>query len=379
MRNSARPGQSIRCWWTDPDAVRGATTAVSLHSHTHHSRESFEFLPRYLSKVRPVWAAVRALENRHYRRTGKTIRYEGAFWRPPLHPLGAYELEAGQIREKLGLDPLVSITDHDDIEACAELRAIGVDVPFSHEWTVNYDETVFHIGVHNLPPDDARELFGRMERLTADPSPERLTPILRDLDAMPGVLLVLNHPLSNENRCGFRQHLRLLQRFIRDNVKYFHALELNGLQPARHNRRVAEMAAALGLPAISGGDRHCVEPNANVNLTQAKTFDEFVDEIRRERVSHVLYMPQYKESIACRYIEFIWQAVQNYPELQGSVRWVDRLFYDGGTGLNPFSVCWPNGGPWPVRTFISVVGFLAHPRMRATLRMALGGQSEAGA
>jgi hypothetical protein len=31
---------------------------------------------------------------------------------------------------------------------------------------------------------------------------------------------------------------------------------------------------------ISGGDRHGCEPSAVLNLTNAKTFSEFIDEIR---------------------------------------------------------------------------------------------------
>jgi len=34
---------------------------------------------------------------------------------------------------------------------------------------------------------------------------------------------------------------------------------------------------------VSGGDRHGVEPNANINLTNATSFTEFVHEIRRKR------------------------------------------------------------------------------------------------
>ncbi len=47
--------------------------------------------------------------------------------------------------------------------------------------------------------------------------------------------------------------------------------------------------------SIAGGDRHGVEPNANINLTNATTFTEFVHEVRREKKSRVLFMPQYAE------------------------------------------------------------------------------------
>jgi hypothetical protein len=37
-------------WWRDAGAARGSTTAVSLHSHTLHSREGMEFIPRGLTR-----------------------------------------------------------------------------------------------------------------------------------------------------------------------------------------------------------------------------------------------------------------------------------------------------------------------------------------
>ncbi|MEI9971182.1 MAG: hypothetical protein WDO73_03500 [Ignavibacteriota bacterium] len=58
------------------------------------------------------------------------------FWRPPVSPFMAHELETRQICVDLGLKPLISITDHDNIDACTDLRALNIEVPFSHEWTV---------------------------------------------------------------------------------------------------------------------------------------------------------------------------------------------------------------------------------------------------
>jgi hypothetical protein len=338
-----------------------------------------EFIPRVLNRVSAAKALLGILEERYRRRWGTEVPYHRLFWRPPLSPTAAYRLETRQIGETLGLKPLVSITDHDNIDACADLRAVNVDVPFSHEWTVPYENTVFHIGVHNLPADDARLLLREMRQVTANPLPQRIAEVLRDLDAMRDVLIVLNHPLSNEMKTDFRTHVRLLQRFLREAGGYMHALELNGLQPHSHNRRVALMAAEMHLPAISGGDRHCTEPNANVNLTNAATFAEFVEEIRRERLSRVLFLPRYREATSCRYVEFIAQAVASYPEFAGRERWVDRVFKDTDDGPVPVSVHWPHGGPWLIRSFVAAIGFMAAPHMRATLRLALGARSEAEA
>jgi hypothetical protein len=259
-----------------------------------------------------------------------------------------------------------------------ELRALNIDVPFSLEWTVPYESTIFHIGVHNLPADDAFPLFREMELVT-NRQPDALTRVLDALNSCPGTLLVLNHPLSNEARISFRTHARLLRRFLRKHHARIHALELNGLQPVRHNRRVAEMAADANMPVISGGDRHCIEPNANVNLTSASNFAEFVEEVRRERISRVLFLPQYREAIACRYIEFISQAVRTYPDFAGRERWVDRIFKETKGSEVPASAYWQEGVPWLLSTLVSAIEFIASPHMRATLRLARRSQTEVGA
>ncbi|HUO32958.1 MAG TPA: hypothetical protein VMU80_27340, partial [Bryobacteraceae bacterium] len=283
-----------------------------------------------------------------------------------------------QIREKLGLKPIVALSDHDNLEACADLRAIGIAVPYALEWTVPYLGTIFHLGIFNLPPEEARAMAAGMARYTAAPTPELLRELLAEIDVLPDALIVLNHPLSCELRLERSVHATLLQQFLRMHGSRIHALELNGLQPASDNREVVRIAAGMGLPLISGGDRHCLEPNANINLTNATSFAEFVNEVRRERISRVLFMPQYRDAIATRYIEFISQAVRTYPEMPGRQRWTDRVFYEHERkGLLSMSEIWPEGVPIPIRGIISVFGFVA--TRRATLRMAFGQQSEIGA
>jgi hypothetical protein len=372
----------VQVLWRTPSAADRFRGAVSLHSHTMHSREGLDFIPRVMRKIGFVHAIFRRVEHAHTRRTGRSIGYDRAFWRPPLNPQAAYSLEANQIREKLGLQPLVSLTDHDDLEACAELRAIGVPVPYSVEWTVPYGATVFHIGVHNLPEDAAFEFHGRMAEYTSRPRRAQLVEILAALSEASDVLVVLNHPFCNEERLDRPAHTRLLKKFLAAHRRHIHALELNGLQPASDNRLVVRLAEEIGLPVISGGDRHCLEPNANVNLTDAGSFAEFVHEVRRDRLSRVLFLAQYREPIAARYIEFIWHAVQTYPDMPGRERWVDRIFFEPfdrpGTVV-PLTSEWTNGGPAVIRGFISAVGFLATPHIRGALRLALGLQEEMGA
>jgi len=345
-----------------------------------HSIESLDFIPRVLRKVPPAHALIARMSERRKARSGHAVSFERAFWRPPLNAQAAHNLEAGQIGNSLGLRPLVSITDHDDIEACADLRTLGIAAPFSVEWTVPYGATVFHIGVHNLPPERARAFHAEMARYTAAPDADLLASLLEELDRIPNVLIVLNHPFCCEFRIPPAVHVAELRRFLATHGARFHALELNGLQPACDNHATMLLAAELGYPTISGGDRHCLEPNANLNLTNAASMDEFIGEIRCDGLSHVLFLPQYREPLAARIIEFIWHAVKPYPGMPGRERWLDRVFYDHETdGVQALSALWPNGGPWALRQFVGAVGWLATPHVRATLRLALGGQEPTGA
>ena len=60
------------------------------------------------------------------------------------------------------------------------------------------------------------------------------------------------------------------------------------------------VAQHSGHPLISGGDRHGLEPNAIVNLTNAGSFSEFVAEVREDKISDVLFMNQCREPIRLR-------------------------------------------------------------------------------
>ncbi len=109
--------------WQDRRALR-FRTGVSLHSHTLHSQESFGFLPRYLYRVPVVAGALRAQERKCLRETGRPLDYSRAWWTPPLPAREAFEVERRQIEDRLDCDALVSLSDHDNIEACAHLQVM---------------------------------------------------------------------------------------------------------------------------------------------------------------------------------------------------------------------------------------------------------------
>ncbi len=215
---------------------------------------------------------------------GVRVNYAASYWTPPMTPKLAFELESRQI-EKLGLAPMVSITDHDNIKAPMLLRTVpsARQIPVSVEWSAPYGGVqAFHLGVHNLPSARAPEWMATLEEFTANPSDARLTEILRALHDEPNVLVVFNHPLWDLYLIGQEKHEFLVNEFLQKNGAYLHALELNGLRNWDENRAVRRLAEKWNMLLISGGDRHGVEPNANINLTNAASFTEFVHEIRRE-------------------------------------------------------------------------------------------------
>ena len=332
--------------WNDPRASQGFRTAVSLHGHTNQSRETLSSLAKFGSQYAIMRHLMARLERKSECNHGMRANYKAAYWTPPLTPERAFDLENQQI-ESLGMTALVSLTDHDNIRAPLILRGIPGTrpVPVSVEWTVPYGDQSFHLGIHNLPPASAPQWMEILAAYTAHPGEDRLKEILVALDAEPEVLIIFNHPMWDLYLVGTRTHNFLVNEFIHNYGPWLHALELNGLRHWDENRAVRQLSEQWNLLLISGGDRHGLEPNANLNLTNASTFAEFVHEIRIEKRSEVLFMPQYAEPWKHRMLRSAVDAIRNYPEFpQGSRRWDQRVFHPDADGLvRPLSDLWPDG------------------------------------
>lgn len=356
--------------WKEAEAVSAYTTGISLHSHTSMSEESLKFV----HELGMTWPGVKALTRRYERicmeKYGIHLDLRRANWRPPLKPKMAYELEAGQI-EKLGLNPLVSITDHDTIQAALLLRTVlpAHPVPMSVEWSAPYGATVLHMGIHNLRPSDCAEWMRRFIAYTAAPDDAQLPKLLAELHADPQTLIVLNHPLWDLHKVG-PVHRRDMLRFVSEAGGFIHALELNGLRHAKENHEVTRMAKDTGHLLISGGDRHGLEPNAIINLTSATSFSEFVEEIRVEQRSHVHFMNQYQEPWEQRILRSTLNAVADFPQfMPGWQRWDDRVFHPDANGvMKPLSELWVNGQPArALRALIGLVRVMRRPSFSAPL------------
>ena len=370
---------SISYLWREPEAAKGFKTGVSLHSHTNQSKETLDFISELSKDWSLLQPVMRWCEERCHRVSGIQPDYARSYWTPPLTPALAFDLERKQIEDQLQLPGLVSITDHDDINAPLLLRSVPSSrhIPVSVEWTVPFGVSAFHLGIHNLPSATGVEWMERMREFTAIPvgtrNPELLREMLAELDEIPGVLIVFNHPIWDLYRVGKDRHDVLVNVFLARHGQYVHALELNGLRNWKENREAATLAGKWNQLVISGGDRHGVEPNANVNLTQAESFTEFVHEVRRERQSHVLFMPQYSEPWKHRILQSTLDAIRDYPHFpEGSRRWDQRVYHPDQYGvIQPVSELWVRGrAPRFVRSVLGAVKILGAAPVSGGLRMA---------
>src|SRR5579863_933061 len=369
------PTSSISYLWRDTGATRDFRTGVSLHSHTNQSAETLDFLANFGNQFPVMRPLLSRMERRAEQFHGVRINYAASYWTPPMTPKLAFDLETRQI-EKLGLGAMVSITDHDNIKAPMLLRTVpsARQIPVSVEWSAPYGGMQsFHLGVHNLPSARATAWMGILADYTANPSDKRLTEILVALNDEPNVLLVFNHPMWDLYLIGKEKHQFLVNEFLQKNGAYFHALELNGLRNWDENREVRRLAEKWNMLLISGGDRHGVEPNGNINLTNAATFTEFVYEIRREKKSHVLFMPQYAEPWKHRILQSTIDAIRYYPEFpQGSRNWDNRVYHPDANGvIRPISELWPKGtAPRAMRWTIAMVQLMGQGVVSGGLKMA---------
>ena len=368
------PVSSISYLWRDPNASQGFRSGVSLHSHTNQSSETLDFLANFGNQYPVMRPLLSRLERRAESMHGFRINYAASYWTPPMTPKLAFDLESKQI-ESLDVAPMVSITDHDNIKAPMLLRTVpsARHIPVSVEWSVPYGTQSFHLGVHNLPSARATEWMETLVDYTAHPNESRLGEIFQALNDEPNVLLIFNHPMWDFYLIGKEKHEFLVGEFLQKYGAYFHALELNGLRHWDENRAVRKLAEKWNKLLISGGDRHGVEPNANLNLTNATSFTEFVHEIRKERKSNIVFMPQYAEPWKHRILQSAIDAIREYPEFpQGSRTWDERVYHPDQQGVpRPLKELWPHGkAPRAMAWSVKAVQLMGKGLVSGGLRMA---------
>lgn len=369
------PNSTVSYLWRDKHAAQGFRTGVSLHSHTNQSHETLDFLANLGNQYPLIRPMLARLESRSESMHGVRVNYSASYWTPPMTPKLAFDLESKQI-EDLDIASMVSISDHDNISAPMLLRTVpsARQIPVSVEWSAPYGGVQdFHLGIHNLPSARATEWMQTLAEFTAHPNDNKLTEILAALNDEPNVLVVFNHPLWDLFLVGKAKHEVLVNEFLLKNGNLLHALELNGLRNWDENRAVRRLAEKWNMPLISGGDRHGVEPNANINLTNATSFTEFAHEIRREKRSNILFMPQYAEPWKHRILQSTLDAIRDYPDFPiGSRKWDERVYHPDANGVvRPLSELWPNGqAPYLMRWGIGLVLLMGSAPVSNGLRIA---------
>ncbi|MEZ5399908.1 MAG: hypothetical protein R2729_09565 [Bryobacteraceae bacterium] len=364
-------------------AIDGPTvSAVSLHGHTLHSHEGMQFIPRIVRSIPPLRHAIDAAARKRGCAGMDEVDWSCVYWTPPLTPRQALELEETQIRS-LGLRPLVSLTDHDDISAPVHLNALPQwcgAMPISVEWTVPFGDTFFHAGIHNLPGGDVQQLWSGMAAAAGSRDQARIGRILAGLRDLPGTLVVVNHPCWDEKGVGGARHRQALREMLTAFAGSIDALEWNGFRPHAENLETVEWATHFDLPVVSGGDRHGLEPNACLNLTAEQTFQDFADEIRNERVSRVLLQPQYFQPRTLRVIHHMWEILRDDPDHGlGWTRWNQRIFYRDNKGaIRPLAECWGGRAPFILSAFVWMVQLMGHAPVRNAVRTALSIGQESG-
>lgn len=325
--------------WNQPQLPHFFKTAISLHGHTHHSKESLAFIPDFASGCPLLGWALAQQE----RRCAIKPDFSRAYWTPPLSPRAAYEVERSQIEETLGLASIVSLTDHDNIEGPQLLQVLpqSQTIPVSVEWSVPFGTTLVHLGVHNLPKTSAQPLLDALATYTVDPRENHLPELLAMLNHVPDTLIIFNHPMWDLKNVGKASHRSLVGHFLSRNNQFLHAFELGGLRGWQENQEVVELAHAWKRPVIAGGDRHGAEPSANLNLTNAATFAEFAEEVRRDKHAHVLFMPQYQCSLASRLLQTVLDVIREYPGHPLGRMWDQRVFHPDADGvMQPLAALW---------------------------------------
>ena len=359
--------------WRNADYARQFRSGVCLHGHTMHSEECLSFLPRYLHSVPGISQVV----SRYQRGPRPAVDFSRAYWTPPLNPASALYLEREQIAQ-LGLNPLVSLTDHDNVQAGATLQETenADEVPISVEWTVPFSGSIFHLGIHNVPQAEAQSWMSAMTAYTASQDERLLRHLLHAFAGIPQVLIVLNHPFWLEEGIEDAVHRPALDRFLREHLSCLHAFELNGTRSWDENAAVMELAGTHSRPIVSGGDRHACEPAACLNLTNSRTFSEFASEVKAG-CSSIVFLPQYRQPMAFRILEATCEILKRYPEFPGRERWIDRVFYRTEDGVaQSLATLWKNREPLVVVPLSGTLQFLATTRVRMALRLLMSRQVE---
>jgi hypothetical protein len=345
----------------------GMRAAVSLHSHSECSRETLEFIPRFARQIPVVAACFERSLAEYQSHNGRPLDFGEWYFRPPVSPAALIDAEQAHLQRRLDLPGLVSMTDHDTVEGPLALRANGrTDVPLSFEWSVPFEKSMFHLGVHGIAPASIDATLRAAAGYTAGPpagATRRLEELLDWLAGCPETFVVLNHPYWDLAGVGQLRHDSVLLAFLRAHHRWIHALELNGYRDWAENRLVLPLGRGLGIPVIGGGDRHALEPNAIVNLTRARSMPEFAHELRVERWSCCVLFPEYTDPHVARILQSAADILRPLREHhRGQTTWAERVFITMNGREHSVDSMWEREPLW-LRSVIAMTRAIGSKRM----------------
>ncbi len=175
-----------------------------------------------------------------------------------------------EMLKQRGMD-LVTVTDHDSIDAVEELRR-HPDFFLSEEVTaISPDGTEMHIGVYDIQEWHHTEIQRRRKDLPA------LCAYLSEQQ----LFFTINHVYSSLTGRRTEADFALFAR-------HFPGVEaLNGQIPKLNNRRATELAESWGKAVIGGSDAHTVASLGRTctRVAGARTKQEFLDGLRAGQAS----------------------------------------------------------------------------------------------
>ena len=325
--------------------------AVSLHSHSECSRETLEFIPRLATRIPFIGRYYQQGLAEYQREHGRPLNFGEWYFRPPVTPADVIQSEQVHLAERLNLPGLVSLTDHDTVEGPMALRASGrLDVPLSFEWSVPFERSLFHVGVHGIRPASIDSTMQALASYTAGPpvnASRRFGELLDQLNECRETIIVLNHPCWDLAQVGQLRHDSALLALLRAHHDRIHALELNGYRTWAENRCVLPLATGFGIPVVGGGDRHGLAPNTIVNLTSAGDMAEFAHELRVERSSWCVVFPEYADPFVARVMQTAADILRpHHRHHRGQTTWAERVFVNIDGREHSVASMWEGGPLW---------------------------------
>jgi hypothetical protein len=109
-------------------------------------------------------------------------------------------------------------------------------------------------------------------------------------------------------------------------------------------------------------------------FSHATSFSEFVDEIRRDRRSHVVILPAYLDH-GLREVDAVSDILGAHPALQPEHRhWSQRVFVTTEDGeVLPLSEAWSGAPPYWMSGFVQMLRIVTAAPARSVVRLALAG------